>query len=257
MPTLSLRLPVLLLTGSLLAGGCSSKSPAPGGEADTTATASASTGADAPQVASTDSGWISLDDLSQWRGFKKDHVPTTWTTEDGAITLNRAAGSESGDLITRQEFGDFDLELDWKISEGGNSGIIYRVGESEDQTYQTGPEMQVIDNERHADAKIPSHRAGALYDLIVPPEGIAKPAGEWNHARLRVEGNHIQQWLNGTSTADIVMGTPEWKKAIEASKFRTMDAFASLPRGYIALQDHGGDRVWFRNIRIRPLDAGR
>jgi hypothetical protein len=246
MPTLSVRLPALILAGSLLAGGCSSNRAVSG----------AASGA--PQAArAVGGGWLSLDDLSQWRGYHKDHVPTTWTTEDGAITLNRAAGSESGDLITRQQFGDFDLELDWKISEGGNSGIIYRVGESQPETYQTGPEMQVIDNDRHPDAKIPSHRAGALYDLIVPPEGIAKPAGEWNHARLRVQGNHIQQWLNGTSTADIVMGTPEWNKALQASKFRTMPAFATLPRGYIALQDHGGDRVWFRNIRIRPLDAGR
>ena len=246
MSHISIRFPAVVLAGTLLAAGCSSSgaaTPAP---------------SDAPQAArAAEGGWLSLDDLGQWRGYKMDHAPSTWTVEDGAITLNRAAGAEAGDLMTRQQFGDFDLELDWKIAEGGNSGIIYRVGEEQPSSYNTGPEMQVIDNERHADAKIPSHRAGALYDLIVPPEGISKPAGEWNHSRLRVEGNHIQQWLNGTVTADIVMGTPEWNRVLQASKFRTMPAFATHPRGYIALQDHGGDRVWFRNIRIRPLDAGR
>lgn len=247
---LEFRSPALLLTTALLAVGCSSsQGEAAAGSADTASVA-------APTVVAADTAALNLDDLSLWRGYKMDHVPSTWTVEDGAITLNRAAGKEAGDLITRQEFGDFDLELDWKISEGGNSGIIYRVGEDQPQTYNTGPEMQVIDNERHADAKTPSHRAGALYDLIVPPEGIAKPAGEWNHARLRVEGNHIQQWLNGTPTADITMGTPEWDKAIQASKFRTMPAFATHAKGFIAFQDHGGDRVWFRNIRIRPLASG-
>ena len=220
-----------LVGAALLLGGCAS---------------SGSTG---------DDGWQVLFDgsnLDEWRGYRLDSVPPTWVIEDGTLALK--PGTEHVDLVTRQPYGDFELEYEWKISPGGNSGVMYRVGEQEAEPWRTGPEMQVLDDERHPDGKLPSHRAGALYDLIVPPENLTKPVGEWNQARIRVEGDHIQQWLNGTPTADIVIGSDDWNQRLAESKFSSMPLFATLRRGYIALQDHG-DPVWYRNIRVRPLGA--
>lgn len=233
-------LPTLLVTGALALAGCASS----GGSA-------AASGGSASRSGG---GWISLMDLSQWRGYRRDTAPASWKLQDGALTLDASVTdrAQRGDLMTREQFGDFELEYEWKISPGGNSGVIYRIAEQEDTPWKTGPEMQVLDNERHADGKLPSHRAGALYDLIVPPDNITRPVGEWNQARIRVQGNHIQQWLNGKLTADVVVGSPQWEEMYGKSKFKPYASFARVPRGYIALQDHG-DAVWYRNIRVRPL----
>lgn len=205
-------------------------------------------------------GWVTLfdgTDLRQWRGFKRSDVPASWKIEGAALAFTPVRNrSQRGDIITRDQYGDFELELEWKISEGGNSGIMYRVGEDQDNPWQTGPEMQVLDDARHSDGKIPSHRAGALYDLIVPPANITRPVGEWNQARIVVRGNRIQQWLNGHQTADIEIGSDRWNQLMTRSKFREMPAFATMRQGHIALQDHG-DPVWYRNIRVRRLDSGR
>ncbi len=196
-------------------------------------------------------------DLSQWRGYRRQDVPASWRIENGTLAFvpleDRA---QRGDLITREQYGDFELELEWRISEGGNSGIMYRVSEDQPEAYQTGPEMQVLDDERHPDGRIPSHRAGALYDLTVPPPNITRPVGEWNQVRIRVQGNRIQQWLNGHQTADLEIGSEEWNRLVAQSKWNEVPSFASQARGHIALQDHD-DRVWYRNIRIRRLDGGR
>ena len=200
--------------------------------------------------------WIPLFDgnsLDRWRGFRRADLPASWRVEDGTLAFvpleDRA---QRGDIVSRDQFGDFELELEWKISEGGNSGVMYRVGEDQEAPWHTGPEMQVLDDARHPDGKIPSHRAGALYDLIVPPENIARPVGEWNQARVVVRGNRIQQWLNGQQTADVEIGSERWNQLMANSKFREIPTYATLQRGHIALQDHD-DRVWYRNIRIRPL----
>jgi hypothetical protein len=206
-----------------------------------------------PPVAAQD-GWTVLfdgTDLKQWRGFRRDDVPSAWQVENGTLAFVPGGGA-GGDLITRDRFADFELELEWRISEGGNSGIMYRVGEGRPSTWHTGPEMQVLDDDRHADGRIPSHRAGALYDLTEPPPGITRPVGDWNHVRIRVQGDHLQQWLNGVATADLVIGSDDWNRRLAASKFRDMPDFASRREGHIALQDHG-DRVWYRGIRVRVL----
>jgi hypothetical protein len=196
-------------------------------------------------------------DLSQWRGYQRQDVPASWRVENGVLAFVPAQDrAQRGDLVTREQFGDFELELEWRISEGGNSGIMYRVSESEPAPWHTGPEMQVLDDERHQDGQIDSHRAGALYDLIVPPANIARPVGEWNQVRIRVQGNRIQQWLNGQSTADVEIGSEEWNRLLAASKFSDMPTFASQSRGHIVLQDHD-DPAWYRTIRIRRLDSGR
>lgn len=191
-------------------------------------------------------------DFSGWRGYKGAPVPTRWRVEDGVIALGKQ-GSE-GDLVSAEEFGDFELELEWKVSEGGNSGILYFVQEPDaaPYTWSTGLEMQVLDDARHADGKLPSHRAGSLYDLISPAKAAAKPVGEWNRARISVRGGRIEHWLNGTRIVATQFGDQKWRTMVAGSKFKAMSHFAKVPRGRIALQDHG-DRVWFRKIRVRTM----
>lgn len=199
-------------------------------------------------------GWKLLFDgttLAGWKGYKKDAPGEGWKVEDGALTLT-AGGS--GDIVTADEFGPFELSLEWKIAPNGNSGIIYLVNEADaaTQTYSTGPEMQVLDNDGHADGKFPSHRAGALYDIETPPDGAVKPVGEWNLAVVKYTGTGIEHWLNGVKVSESSYGDDAWKKKVAASKFKTMPLFGTFPKGHIALQDHG-DRVWYRNIKIKAL----
>ncbi|GIV59619.1 MAG: glycosyl hydrolase [Rhodothermaceae bacterium] len=206
--------------------------------------------------ATADTAWIALFDgtsTDHWRGYRKDHLPDAWQIEDGTLAFVPGSG-EGGDIITKEQFEDFELELEWKVAEGGNSGIMYLVVESEEYDYpwQTGPEMQILDNAAHADAQIEKHRAGDLYDLIAGSEDASKPAGAWNHVRIVLHDGHLEHWLNGKKVVETRLWTPAWDSLVAASKFRDMEGFGQARRGHIALQDHG-DRVWFRNIRIRRL----
>jgi hypothetical protein len=202
-------------------------------------------------------GWQLLFDgksMEHFRGFRKSEIPSGWQVEDGAITL---AGKGAGDIITKEQYGDFEFSIDWKIAEGGNSGIFYHVSEDTAYawTYSSGPEMQVLDDERHPDAKRGvngNRKAGSLYDLLPLTTPAVKPAGEWNTARLMVKDRKVEHWLNGKKVVEYELGTPEWDSMIQKSKFATMKGFATEKEGHIALQDHG-DRVWFKNIKIRPL----
>ena len=220
-------------------------------------------GSAAAQRAPRDSGWTVLFDgtpasvAAHWRGYRRTDVPTNWHVEQGVLTLGAGGDSVAhGDLLSRDQYGDFDLQYEWKISPGGNSGLIYRVAETEPTTWQTGAEMQVLDDARHADGKLPSHRAGALYDLVAPPAGVARPVGEFNRARIVMHGMHVQQYLNGHLTADLDFASPRGQQLVAASKFHVYPRYMTARSGFIALQDHG-DVVTFRNIRIRRLDAGR
>jgi hypothetical protein len=212
-------------------------------------------------VTTPETGFTSLFDGTEasananWRGFKKDVLPAGWVVENGTLKMN-AAGA--GDIITTQQYGDFDLRLEWKIGEAGNSGIFYRVaeeGEHTGNTFTTGLEMQVLDDERHGDARNGRDRmAGALYDLFdMPDPSPVKPAGEWNEARIVLENNRIRHYLNGQEILDVTMGSDEWKQALAGSKFADWPRFAKEARGHLGLQDHGDD-VWYRNIRVKPLD---
>lgn len=201
------------------------------------------------------SGWRPLfngADLSGWRGYKGSPAPTKWRVENGAITLGVQGGG--GDIVTAEEFENFELQLEWKISQGGNSGIIYFVREVEgaNETYATGPEMQVLDDARHPDGKLPSHRAGALYDLLPASKAMTAPVGTWNKVRIISRSGRIEHWLNGHKVVATRYGDEGWRRLVAGSKFKAMPHFAKLPRGRIALQDHG-DRVWYRNIRIRTF----
>jgi hypothetical protein len=192
--------------------------------------------------------------LESWRGFRRDDVPAAWSVQDGMLAFTPIDDDgQRGDIMTRDVYGDFELELEWRIAEGGNSGIMYRVTEDERATWLSGLEMQVLDDARHSDGRIPSHRAGALYDLVVPPEGITEPVGEWNDARIEVRNNRIRHWLNGHLTADVEIGSDDWNARLAASKFADVPSFAAASEGHIALQDHG-DPVWYRDIRVRRLD---
>jgi hypothetical protein len=196
-------------------------------------------------------GWRSLFDgcsLDAWRGYRSDRVPSGWQVVDGALTRV----GKAGDLITRDVFGDFELALEWMITEGGNSGIMYRVTEEAAETYQTGPEMQVLDDARHPDGRSRLTAAGAVYGLYPAPPGVVKPAGDWNAAAIVVRGNHVEHWLNGVEVAAYELGSPDWRARVAASKFRKWPGYGRAAAGHIALQDHG-DRVAYRDIRIRTL----
>jgi hypothetical protein len=197
------------------------------------------------------SGWRLLFDgrsLAPWRGFRQQEVPPGWKVVDGTITRVGAGP----DLITRDQFANFELTLEWRIASGGNSGIMYRVTEEAEATYETGPEMQVLDDAHHEDGKSRLTAAGALYGLYPAPEGAVKPPGQWNAARILVNGDRVEHWLNGILTARYELGSPEWEQKVAASKFSQWPGFGRAARGHIALQDHG-DLVAYRNIKIRTL----
>jgi hypothetical protein len=196
-------------------------------------------------------GWTLLFDGRTprgWRGYMKKGVPAGWEVEDG--TLTRAA--KAGDIITDKQYRDFELTLEWKISEGGNSGIMYRVAEGAEATYETGPEMQVLDDARHPDGQNRLTSAGSDYGLYAAPAGVVRPAGEWNQVRILVKGHHVEHWLNGTKVVEYELESPDWEAKVAASKFRQWPGYGRAPKGHIALQDHG-DRVWYRSIKIREI----
>jgi hypothetical protein len=188
-----------------------------------------------------------------WRGFKQESFPTDgWTIEDGA--LKAVASGKRIDIITKEKFSNFELELEWRVSPGGNSGIFYHVSEGPEQVWYTGPEMQVLDDSAHNDGKNEKTSAGSLYALMAPTGKVLRPVGEYNKVRLLVRGNHVEHWLNGKKIVEYDLGSDALKELIAASKFKSMPQFAREKEGHIALQHHGDD-VWFRRIRIRAMPA--
>lgn len=201
-------------------------------------------------------GWTRLfdgrDAARHWRGFKKDVLPAQWRSEDGELVYT---GDGGGDIITREQFDDFELSLDWMVEPGGNSGIFFNVAEDGGAVWATGPEVQILDNARHPDGRSALTSAGANYALHAAPFDASLPPGRWNRARIRVDGDHVQHWLNGVLTADYHLQSPAWKARVADSKFAGMPRYGTESSGHIALQDHG-DRVAFRNIRIKRLGGG-
>lgn len=198
-----------------------------------------------------EAGWKLLFDgrtIDGWRGFRQKGVPAGWQVIDGTLTR---VGS-GGDLITVEQFENFELAFDWQISKGGNSGVMYRVTEEGEETYHTGPEYQILDNALHRDGKVELTSAGACYALYAPVKDVTRPVGTWNTSRIVVNGNHVEHWMNDVRIVQYELLSPEWEKLVKESKFNEWPRFGRSPRGHIALQDHG-DRVAYRNIRIRTL----
>jgi len=201
--------------------------------------------------------WTILFDGSStdaWKGWKKDTIGAAWSiNENGELAFDPSI-EDRGDIITRDTFRDFEFQLDWKISDCGNSGIMYNVQESEDfwAPYSTGPEMQILDNTCHPDAEIRTHRAGDLYDMIETSVVNVKPAGEWNSIIIKSKNANYEFWQNGEKVVEFQMHTPLWDEMIAGSKFKDWEGFGAFKSGHIALQDHS-DPIWFRNIRIKQL----
>jgi hypothetical protein len=202
-----------------------------------------------------------------WRGLGYDSVPTAhWVIENGAIRKRPKAEvprmpdgqpTAGGDLMTRETFRDFELRWEWKIGRGGNSGVKYNVSEELSMAAAAnhaalGFEYQLLDDSLAEDNKIPSHRAGALYDMIAPSASVVKRAGEWNESRLVFRGNRGEHWLNGVRIVEFELGTPRTDSLLAKSKYRGIVNFAQRRTGHIVLQDHG-EEVSFRNIRIRAF----
>lgn len=200
--------------------------------------------------------WISLFDgvtTDGWRGYNDEAFPEEgWTTEEGMLTVLSSGGG--GDIITTEKYGDFELELEWMVEEGGNSGIFYHAIEQPTQPiYWSAPELQILDNENHPDAnrgEDGNRKAGSLYDLIPADPQNARPHGEWNTARVVSDGPRIEHWQNGEKVLEYERWTPEWYEMLRNSKFVDHPEFGDAHEGYIGLQDHG-NTVHFRNIRIR------
>ena len=205
-------------------------------------------------------GWQPLFDgksTNGWHTYGKTVAGKAWIVDDGSLYLDitNKNREDRGDLVTDEEFENFDLKLEWKISEGSNSGIIFNLKEDPAKyrhTYNTGPEMQVIDNEKHPDAKIQKHRAGDLYDLVACTKEIVRPIGKWNKVEIISNRGKLDLFLNGVNVVSTSMFDDTWRNLIAGSKFASMPDFGTFKSGKIALQDHG-EKVWYRNIMIKRL----
>lgn len=205
-------------------------------------------------------GWALLFDgtsLSGWRGYKRaDASGTRWNVEDGMLTVNPADGKDTRgalDLITTATYDTFELTFEWRVAAGGNSGVKYFV--LEDRDAAIGHEYQIIDDARHPDAKLgPKRQTSAFYDVLAASNRPLRPAGEFNQSRITVRGRSVEHWLNGTRVLQYELGSAAMQAAIDQSKFKGIERFGKLQKGHILLQDHG-DRVWYRNLKIRKMST--
>ncbi|MBL8996633.1 MAG: DUF1080 domain-containing protein [Gemmatimonadetes bacterium] len=196
--------------------------------------------------------WVDLlaGDASAWRGYKAATLPAGWRFDAATGILTRVSAAD--DIVTKAQYGDFELELEWRVGPKGNSGVFYRAGEGTERIYENAPEMQILDNAGHRDGLNPKTSAGSNYALNAPVADVTRPAGEWNRARIVAIGAHVEHWLNGTKVVEYELWSDAWKAGVAASKFNEWPTYGLAKRGHIGLQDHG-DVVSFRNIRIREL----
>jgi hypothetical protein len=208
-------------------------------------------------------GWQLLFDgktTHGWHTYGATGIGAAWKVNDGTLWLDTSSKQDwqiknGGDIVTDEEFENFDLRLEWKISKNGNNGVMFYVHEDKPKynwPWETGPEMQILDNEGHADGKIHKHRAGDLYDLIASRVETVKPVGEWNQVEIKSLNGQLDLYLNGTNVVSTRMWDDNWRALIAGSKFKSMPAFGTYHKGHIALQDHG-NMVWFRNVMVKRL----
>lgn len=211
-------------------------------------------------------GWHLLFDgktLNGWHRYGGETYGSAWRVDDAALLFDPAGKpglrqvyrNRDVDIVTDGEFENFHLKIDWKVDTACNSGIMFLIHEDSTRyknMWETGPEMQVVDNERHPDARVPKHRAGDLYDLIACTPETARPAGEWNQAEIIFNRGKLDFFLNGVNVVSTALWDDNWKKMIAASKWKGFPDFALYKKGRIGLQDHGR-KVWYRNIMIRKL----
>jgi len=196
-------------------------------------------------------GWQLLFDghtTAGWRGYRQQASPAGWQVVDGALTRV----SEAGDLVTLGEFQSFELEFEWCVAPGANSGLIYLATEDHDAPWETGPEYQILDNAAHRDGLDLRTSAASDYAMYAPSRDMALPAGEWNQARIFVCGPVVEHWLNGEKVVQYVLGSADWKKRVSECKWKDHPDYGTRTSGHIVLQDHG-DWVAFRSLRIRPI----
>ena len=229
---------------ALVIAGCTQVGNAPA--------ASTASGAVALTPEQKAAGWRPLFDgtsTSAWRGYKSPTFPAGWRIADGVLTKSGSVG----DLVSKDQFGNFELALDWNLSTGGNAGIFYRGTEEYDHIYWSAPEYQLLDDANHPDGKSRLTSAGAAYALYPSPAGVVKPAGEWNSTLIVVNGSRVQHWLNGQRLLEYELGSPDWEAKVKASKFVAYPNYGRAPRGYIGIQgDHDGV-LSIRNVRIREI----
>lgn len=207
-------------------------------------------------------GWELLFDgvsTKGWHKYRADTIGHAWKVVDNTLFLDAAEKKDGkvvggGDIVSDREFDNFHLVYEWKISVNGNSGLIIYAQENDKYKYpwETGPEMQVLDNNGHPDAKIVKHRAGDLYDLVSSSKETVKPAMEWNVAEVKSKDGKLDFFLNGENILSTTLWDDNWSQLVAGSKFKNMPDFGKFKKGKIGLQDHG-DNVWFRNIKIRKL----
>ena len=203
-------------------------------------------------------GWTLLFDgntKNGWHVYNKKTDGSAWKVEGGTLYVDsKTQRGGGGDIVSDNEYENFHLKLEWKLDSAGNSGIIFMSQEDPKYRYAwvTGPEMQIIDNDRHADAKNIKHRAGDLYDLISASAEVAKPIGEWNQFEIILNNSKLDLIFNGTKIVSTTVWDDNWQTLKANSKFKSMTDFGTFRKGRIALQDHG-DKVWFRNIKIKTL----
>lgn len=241
---------VAALTGlSVIAQSCSTAS---GNGSGASASASAASSSSVASSATPSQGaWRELIDptMSAWRGYKQAAVPAGWKVTDGVLMKDQSIN----DIVTRDEFDNFELAFDWRIHQGGNAGVFYRGSEEFEKIYFTAPEYQLLDDARHPDGKSRLTSAGADYALYPAPAGIVKPADEWNSSRIVARGTHVEHWLNGQQLLEYEVGSPDWETRLKASKFATWPKYGRLTKGRIGVQgDHEGELA-IRNMRIRTL----
>ena len=215
------------------------------------AMSSSSTVAASASVPAATQDWRPLIDptMSAWRGYREAKMPAGWTVTDGVLSKTVS----TNDLVTRDEFANFELEFDWKLHPGGNAGVFYRGAEDAQKIYFTAPEYQLLDDAKHPDGKSRLTSAGSDYALYPSPAGVVKPADEWNSSRIVARGAHVEHWLNGQKVVQYELWSPDWEAKVKASKFNDWPNYGRAKSGYLAIQgDHNGV-LTLRNIKIRTL----